>query len=75
MNKSKRIKTKEDHKQALDRLVTLMSKDPEAGSSEFAEFDALAALIEIYEKEHFPMDKPDPIEAIEFRIEQQGSTV
>lgn len=72
MNKSQRIKTKKAHKQALERLVTLMSMEPEAGSSEFAEFDALAALIEIYEKEHFPMDPPDPIEAIKFRIEQEG---
>lgn len=75
MNHYKLIKTKNDHKQALERLVALMNMEPESGTSEFAEFDALAALIEIYEKEHFPMDKPDPIEAIEFRIEQQGSTV
>ncbi|MBU1621681.1 MAG: hypothetical protein KJ556_19925 [Gammaproteobacteria bacterium] len=75
MNKSKLIKTKKDHKQALERLVMLIGMEPEFGSSEFAELDALAALIEIYEKEHFPMDKPDPIEAIKFRIEQQGLTV
>ena len=36
--------------------------------------DVLATLIDAYETEHFPMDPPDPIEAIKFRMEQQGLT-
>lgn len=36
--------------------------------------DVLAMLIDVYEAEHYPMDPPDPIEAIKFRIEQQGLT-
>src|SRR5205823_13044358 len=36
--------------------------------------DILATLIEAYESEHYPMDSPDPIEAIKFRMEQQGLT-
>jgi HTH-type transcriptional regulator / antitoxin HigA len=34
--------------------------------------DVLATLIDAYEAEHYPMDPPDPIEAIKFRMEQQG---
>jgi len=36
--------------------------------------DVLATLIDVYEAEHYPMDPPDPIEAIKFRMEQQGLT-
>ena len=36
--------------------------------------DVLATLIDAYEAEHYPMDPPDPIEAIKFRMEQQGLT-
>src|SRR2546428_6399237 len=36
--------------------------------------DILATLIDAYEAEHYPMDPPDPIEAIKFRMEQQGLT-
>ena len=41
-------------------------------SPEGDRLDVLATLIDAYESEHFPMDPPDPIEAIKFRMEQQG---
>ncbi len=42
------------------------------GTPEGDRLDVLATLVEAYEKEHFPIDPPDPIEAIRFRLEQQG---
>ncbi|CUT12372.1 Helixturnhelix motif [Bradyrhizobium sp.] len=45
-----------------------------SGTSEGDRLDVLATLIDAYEAEHDPMDPPDPIEAIKFRMEQQGLT-
>jgi HTH-type transcriptional regulator/antitoxin HigA len=72
MNHIKLIKTTQDHEQALFRLMALMDLDPESNTNESDELDVLALLIEKYEQEVFPMDPPDPIEAIKFRMEQQG---
>src|SRR5437879_8409354 len=66
----KPIKNKRDYEQALQRVESLW-KSPE-GSAENDELDVLATLIEAYEREHFPMDLPDPVEAIKFRLEQEG---
>jgi HTH-type transcriptional regulator/antitoxin HigA len=45
-----------------------------AGTRDGDRLDVLATLIDAYEAEHYPMDPPDPIEAIKFRMEQQGLT-
>jgi HTH-type transcriptional regulator/antitoxin HigA len=66
------IKTKADYDAALARADQLM--DAEDGTIEADELEVLATLIEAYEDIHYPMDPPDPIEAIEFRMEQQGLT-
>jgi HTH-type transcriptional regulator/antitoxin HigA len=66
----KPIKNERDYEQALQRVESLW-KSPE-GSVESDELDVLATLIEAYEREHFPIDLPDPVEAIKFRLEQQG---
>ena len=66
----KPIKNKRDYEQALQRVESLW-KSPE-GSAENDELDVLATLIEAYEREHFPIDLPDPVEAIKFRLEQEG---
>lgn len=66
------IKSQQEHEQALERIMMLMDKNPSEGSSEADEIEVLALLIESYEKQHFPIDPPDPIEAIKFRMEQQG---
>jgi HTH-type transcriptional regulator/antitoxin HigA len=72
MSHIKLIKSAHDHESALMRLMSLMDLDPQPGSAESDEIDVLALLIEKYEEEHFPINKPDPIEAIKFRMEQQG---
>lgn len=72
MNHIKLIKTEQDHEQALSRLMALMDLDPKTDTAAGDELDVLALLIEKYEEEVFPMDSPDPIEAIKFRMDQQG---
>mgnify|MGYP006375476355 FL=1 len=68
----KPIKTKKDYQQALDRLELIF--DAKKGTEEGDELEILGILIDQYENEHFPIDLPDPIEAIKFRMEQLGYT-
>lgn len=64
------IKTKQDHENALNRIEALWEVEP--NTPEGDEFEVLATLISAYENEHFPIEAPDPVEAIKFRMEQQG---
>ena len=64
------IKTKQDHTNALNRIEALWEAEP--NTPEGDEFEVLATLIHVYENEHFPIEAPTPIEAIKFRMEQQG---
>ena len=66
----KPIKTNKDYQQALNRLESIF--DSKKGSKEGDELEILGILIDQYENEHFPIDLPDPIEAIKFRMEQLG---
>jgi HTH-type transcriptional regulator/antitoxin HigA len=68
----KPIKTKKDYQQALERLELVF--DAKKGTAEGDELDILGILIDHYENEHFPIELPDPIEAIKFRMEQLGYT-
>jgi HTH-type transcriptional regulator / antitoxin HigA len=69
----KPIKTSRDHRLALKEIESLMSA--KANSPEGDHLDVLVTLVEAYERTHFPMDIPDAVEAIKFRMEQQGLTV
>jgi HTH-type transcriptional regulator / antitoxin HigA len=62
------IKTEADYQSALQRAGTLMSA--QANTPEADELEVLATLIELYEDKYFPIELPDPIAAIEFRLEQ-----
>ena len=64
------IKTENDYNQALERLELIF--DAKKGTEEGDELELLGMLIDQYENEHFPIDLPDPIEAIKFRMEQMG---
>jgi HTH-type transcriptional regulator/antitoxin HigA len=68
----KPIKTRADYKAALKALESLMNA--RANTLEGDRLDVLVTLVEAYEPKHFPMDLPDAVEAIEFRMEQQGLT-
>lgn len=68
----KPIKSKKDYEEALRRLDTLFNA--KKGTPKGDELEILSILIEKYEDEHFPIDLPDPVEAIKFRMEQNGLT-
>jgi HTH-type transcriptional regulator/antitoxin HigA len=70
--KLKPIKTKKDYQQALTRLEVIF--DAQKGTAEGDELEILGILIDQYENEKFPIDLPDPVEAIKFRMEQLGYT-
>ena len=69
---TKMIRTNEDHQAAMNRIDEIF--DAPAGTPEGDELDLLVHLVEVYEAEHDPIEPPDPISAIEFRMEQQGLT-
>jgi HTH-type transcriptional regulator / antitoxin HigA len=69
-NELKPIRTKADYEKALSEVERLWGE--KTGTSDGDRLDVLATLIDAYEAEHYPMDPPDPIEAIKFRMEQQG---
>jgi len=62
------IKTEADYQNALKRLELLF--DASIGTPESDEADILALMVDEYEKKHFPIDAPDPIEAIKIRMEE-----
>ena len=64
------IKTEDDYNNALARVAELMDAEPESEAG--AELDVLATLVDAYESKHFPIESPDPVEAILFRMEQMG---
>src|SRR5215204_5121888 len=70
--KPKVIHTAADHEAALKRIDALMETDPEPNSPEGEELELLTVLVERYEEKKYPMDIPAPLEAIRFRMEQQG---
>ena len=66
----KPIRTKTDYRAALKKIEALMSA--RAGSPEGERLDVMVTLVEAYERKHYPLDLPDPVEAIKFRMEQEG---
>jgi len=71
-NEIKPIRSGRDYEAALKEVARLWGA--KAKTREGDRLDVLATLIDAYEAEHYPMDPPDPIEAIKFRMEQQGLT-
>src|SRR5712691_1279430 len=71
-NNVKPVRTKKDYEAALTNVERLWRA--KLGTPEGDRLDVLATLIDAYEAAHFPMDPLDPIEAIKFRMEQQGLT-
>ncbi len=68
----KPIRSEADHGAALAEAERLWGS--KTGTPDGDRLDVLATLVDAYEGEHHPMDPPDPIEAIRFRMEQQGLT-
>lgn len=64
------IRNEADYQKALERLEVIF--DAKRGTDEGDELEILAIVIDNYENENFPIDMPDPISAINFRMEQMG---
>ena len=71
----KAIRTEADYLSALHEVSALIDLDPSAESPEGERLDVLGTLVQAYEAKHYPIDPPDPIDAIKFRMEQSGMTV
>jgi len=63
----KLIKTEEEYDLALERLNKLFDAKP--GTNEGDELEVLALIVEDYENKHYPIDPPDPVEAIKFKMD------
>ena len=68
--KPKILKTESEYEAALSKVESLMEAEP--GSKAEAELELWSLLVENFEREHHAIDLPDPVEAIRFRMEQQG---
>lgn len=66
----KQIRSKADYRNAIAEVERLWGS--KSGTPKGDRLDVLATLIDVYETQHFPMDPPDPIEAIQFRMEQKS---
>lgn len=66
------IRTEDDYRAALKTVSKLIDLDPELGTPEADRLEIMGLLVVAYEAKHYPIDPPDPIEAIKFRMEQQG---
>jgi HTH-type transcriptional regulator/antitoxin HigA len=67
------LKTEADYQAALKEIETLMHATEETPEGD--RLDVLVTLVEAYEARHYPLDLPDPVEAIKFTMEQKGLTV
>jgi antitoxin component HigA of HigAB toxin-antitoxin module len=66
------IHTEEDYKTALREVSACFDCEPTPGTPDGDRFEVLLTLVEAYEAKHFPVDLPDPVDAIKFRMEQAG---
>ena len=68
------LRSEVDYDAALEEIEGYFDDEPKPGTSEADRFDLLALVIEDYERAHWPIDPPDPVEAIRFRMEAGGFT-
>jgi len=66
------IRTEVDYKTALREVSAYFDSDPAPGTPDGDRFEVLLTLVEAYEAKHYPINLPDPVEAIKFRMEQAG---
>ncbi len=66
----KPIKTDADYQAALKEIESLMTAGPDTPEGE--KLDVMVTLVEAYEAKHYPLDLPDPVEAIKFEMERKG---
>jgi len=68
----KPIKNKQQYQEMLERVYELMQKEIKPDSKDSDELEILSILVKEYENEHYPVPKPNPLEAIKFRLDQMN---
>lgn len=68
------IRTEDDYKAALREVSAWFDEEPIPGTPDGDRFEILLTLVAAYEAKHYPIDLPDPVEAIKFRMDQAGLT-
>jgi len=68
------IHTEDDYKTVMREVSAYFENEPDPGTPDGDRFEILLTLVEAYETKHFPIDLPDPVEAIKCRMEQSGLT-
>lgn len=68
------LRTEADYRAALRDVSAYFDDEPEPGTLQGDRFDVLLTLVEAYETRHYPVELPDPVEAIKFRMDQAGLT-
>ncbi len=68
------IRTEDDYRAAMRQISAYFDNEPEPASEDGERFEVLLTLAEAYEVKHFPIDLPDPVAAIKFRMDQAGLT-
>jgi HTH-type transcriptional regulator/antitoxin HigA len=68
------VHTEADYQATLREVSAYFDNEPDPGTSDGDRFEVLLTLVEAYEARNFPIDLPDPVEAIKFRMEQLGLT-
>jgi HTH-type transcriptional regulator/antitoxin HigA len=66
------IRNEAEYDAALQEIERYFEHEPEFGAAEADRFDLLALVIEDYENKHWPIETPDPVEAIKLKMEQKG---
>jgi HTH-type transcriptional regulator/antitoxin HigA len=66
------LRSEREYEKALDEIERYFDNEPKRGTEEADRFDLLALVIGDYENKHWPIDPPDPVEAIRFRMETGG---
>jgi len=72
MDNTRIIKTEGEYETALEEIGTLIGNDPPTGSPEADRLELLALLVKSYEDKNYPLEFPTVIEAVRFRMEQEG---
>jgi HTH-type transcriptional regulator / antitoxin HigA len=71
---TRRLRSEADYDAALAEIERYFDKPPKPGTAEADRFDLLALVIEDYERKHWPIDPPNPVDAIRYRMETGGYT-
>ncbi len=72
MKTIKPIRTKSDYKNAIKRIDELIGMNPKKGTAIYDELDVLGTLVSAYEDVYYPIDAPNPVEAVKYAMEEQG---